>query len=155
MKLDKRFSKILVAVDFSENSMRAAEFAISIAERNHAELVVLHVLHFPNAQLYLTTAKQFKEFSTKAQQDLKEWFGKINKEAAESHVKVKTDFKVNTDVVKVTANIATAITDYAKKNDVDLIIVGTKGRSRVKKLLLGSVASGVVTYATCHVLVIR
>ena len=149
MKLVQRFSKILVAIDFSENSMRAAEFAISIAERNNAQLVVLHVLHIPNTELYLTTGKKYKEFSIKIGQDLQEWFNRINKTATENKVKVKTD------VIKVTPNVAAAIADYASKNEVDLIIVGTRGRSGLKKLLLGSVATGVVTYSPCHVLVIK
>jgi len=149
MRLVQRFSKILVAIDFSENSMRAAEFAISIAERNQAQLIVLHVLHVPNTELYLTTGKKYKEFSIKIGRDLQGWFAKINKTAEENKVKVKTE------VIKVTPNVATAIAEYADKNGMDLIIVGTRGRSGLKKLLLGSVASGVVAYASCHVLVIK
>ncbi|VVC05446.1 Universal stress protein [uncultured archaeon] len=149
MKLVQRFSKILVAIDFSENSMRAAEFAISIAERNRAQLVVLHVLHIPNTELYLTTGKKYKEYSIKIGQDLQEWFYRINKTAVDNQVKVKTD------VIKVTPNVASAIADYADKNGIDLIIVGTRGKSGLKKLLLGSVAAGVVAYASCHVLVIK
>jgi nucleotide-binding universal stress UspA family protein len=48
-----------------------------------------------------------------------------------------------------------AIVDYAEKNKVDLIVVGTRGRSGFTKLLLGSVASGVVTYASCPVMVVK
>jgi nucleotide-binding universal stress UspA family protein len=45
--------------------------------------------------------------------------------------------------------------EYAEKENIDLIVLGTKGRSGFKKLLLGSVASGVVTYAHCPVLVVK
>lgn len=44
---------------------------------------------------------------------------------------------------------------YAEKENVDLIVVGTRGRSGFKRLLLGSIASGVVTYAHCPVLVVK
>jgi nucleotide-binding universal stress UspA family protein len=44
---------------------------------------------------------------------------------------------------------------YSEKNNVDLIVVGTRGRTGFKKILLGSVAGGVVTYAHCPVLVIK
>ena len=52
-------------------------------------------------------------------------------------------------------NIAGGIVDYAEENNIDLIIIGTRGRSGFKKLLLGSVASHVVTYAHCPVLVVK
>ena len=45
--------------------------------------------------------------------------------------------------------------DYARRANVDLIVVGTHGRTGVKKMLLGSVATDVVTYAHCPVLVVR
>ena len=45
--------------------------------------------------------------------------------------------------------------DYAEDKDVDLIVVGTRGRSGFKKLLLGGVATNVVTYAHCPVMVVR
>jgi nucleotide-binding universal stress UspA family protein len=51
--------------------------------------------------------------------------------------------------------VVPAVVDYAEKNKVDLIVTGTKGRSGLTKLLLGSVASGVVTYASCPVMVVK
>ena len=48
-----------------------------------------------------------------------------------------------------------SILDYAEDIDVDLIVIGTRGRSRIKKLLLGSTASGVVTYSSCPVIVVK
>jgi nucleotide-binding universal stress UspA family protein len=47
------------------------------------------------------------------------------------------------------------IIQYADQENIDLIVIGTRGRSGVKKLLLGSTASGVVTYADCPVLVTK
>jgi nucleotide-binding universal stress UspA family protein len=52
-------------------------------------------------------------------------------------------------------SVASAIIDYAKKNQVDLIVVGTRGHSRFKRLVLGSIASGVSSYAHCPVLIVR
>jgi nucleotide-binding universal stress UspA family protein len=51
--------------------------------------------------------------------------------------------------------VAGAIVRYAEEYNVDLIVVGTRGRSSFTKLLLGSVASPVLTYAHCPVLLIR
>jgi nucleotide-binding universal stress UspA family protein len=64
--------------------------------------------------------------------------------------------KIRTEVIIAsTARIAAEIVDYGQQQNVDLIVVGTKGRSGFKRLLLGSVASGVVTYAHCPVLVVK
>ena len=51
--------------------------------------------------------------------------------------------------------MGSTIIDYAERENVDLIVVGTKGRTGFKKMLLGSVASDVVTYAYCLVLVVK
>jgi nucleotide-binding universal stress UspA family protein len=45
--------------------------------------------------------------------------------------------------------------DYAEEQNINLIVVGTRGHSGIKKMLLGSIASGLVTYATCPVLVVK
>jgi len=48
-----------------------------------------------------------------------------------------------------------SILEYAENEKIDLIVVGTRGRSGIKQLLIGSVAEGVVTYAHCAVLVVK
>ena len=48
-----------------------------------------------------------------------------------------------------------AIVEYAEKENVDLIVLGTKGKTGFKRIILGSVAFGVVTHATCPVLVVK
>ncbi len=52
-------------------------------------------------------------------------------------------------------NIAGGIVDYAEENDINLIVIGTRGLSGFKKLLLGSVATHVITYAHCPVMVVK
>jgi nucleotide-binding universal stress UspA family protein len=48
-----------------------------------------------------------------------------------------------------------SIVEYAEEHKIDLIVIGTKGLSGIKKMLLGSTASGVVTYAHCPVIVVK
>jgi nucleotide-binding universal stress UspA family protein len=52
-------------------------------------------------------------------------------------------------------NIAGGIVDFAEQNSIDLIVVGTRGSSGFKKLLLGSVAADTITYAHCPVMVVK
>jgi nucleotide-binding universal stress UspA family protein len=57
--------------------------------------------------------------------------------------------------IEESISVEGAIVNYAEQENIDLIVIGTRGRSGFTKLLLGSVASRVVTYAPCPVLVVR
>jgi nucleotide-binding universal stress UspA family protein len=63
--------------------------------------------------------------------------------------------QLKTEVILATKPIVGEIVDYAERENIDLIVIGTRGRTGLKKMLLGTVASGVVTYATCPVLVVK
>ena len=65
------------------------------------------------------------------------------------------NIQLQPEVVVTATSIVSAIVEYAKNKDVDLIVIGTRGRSGFKKLFLGSVASGVVTNAACPVMVVK
>jgi nucleotide-binding universal stress UspA family protein len=58
-------------------------------------------------------------------------------------------------VIDSSISVVAAIVDYADRDGVDLIVIGTRGRSGISKMLFGSVASGVVTYAACPILVVK
>jgi nucleotide-binding universal stress UspA family protein len=90
-----------------------------------------------------------KNVLDKSKQEAQKWFDDIGKNAVANGV------KLSTEVVASPTSVVPAIVDYAEKNKVDLIVVGTRGRSGFTKLLLGSVASGVVTYASCPVMVVK
>ena len=63
--------------------------------------------------------------------------------------------KANQKVMRHMGSVAEGIREYADKNGIDLIIVGTRGLAGVKRLVFSSVAGGVVSSATCSVLVVR
>ena len=80
--------------------------------------------------------------------------------------KIKENFKpkindntksknLKTEIVEGAKSVATTIMEYAESENVDLIIVGSRGRTSFKKLLLGSVSSNVIKNAHCAVLVVR
>jgi nucleotide-binding universal stress UspA family protein len=86
-----------------------------------------------------------------AKEEAKDWFKRI-----EDMVKIENpNIKLTTTVIVTEESIYGEIIQYVEKESIDLIVIGTRGRSGFKKLLLGSTASGVVTYANCPVLVTK
>ena len=84
-----------------------------------------------------------------AKKDAQAWFDQVQEEADENNIKLRREIIVNS------RSIVGAVVDYAEHDGVDLIVIGSRGLSGFKKLLLGGVASGIVTYAHCPVLVIK
>jgi nucleotide-binding universal stress UspA family protein len=139
------FSKILIAIDGSDASMDAADYAISISKQHNAELYALHVIR---ADVDLFGPHETSEFMTEMRNEGKKYMDKVRLKANEKNIQIKTEFISST-------NIAGGIVDYAEENNIDLIVIGTRGLSGFKKLLLGSVATNVVTYAHCPVMVVK
>lgn len=150
-----KFEKVLVCVDGSESSMKAADYAVMLAKQSGAEVFALNVIVSQLGYAYsagpfgLVTPNTINDILKKSKQEAQKWFDDIGKNAVTNGVKFKTEV-----VVSPTSTVP-AIVDYAERNKVDLIVVGTRGRSGFTKLLLGSVASGVVTYASCPVMVVK
>jgi nucleotide-binding universal stress UspA family protein len=147
-------SRILVAVDGSDTSMNAADYAITLAKNssNEAEIFVINVIDLPPIFKMLPSDTR-KQLIIIGRQQASQIFDTIE-QMAKSH-DVKTN-KINTEMVETSSvSVSDEIIRYAKEKDVDLIVVGTKGRSGMSKALLGSVASKVVTYSPCSVLVVR
>jgi nucleotide-binding universal stress UspA family protein len=156
MSTDQLFSKILVPIDGSEPSFHAARVAINIANKFNSEIIVLYVVVSPSKSEYanltgLVTPKQIDRIIENAKNESKNWFTKIEDKVKEENPNIKISMKVILTGVAVYGEII----QYAQQESIDLIVIGTRGRSGIKKLLLGSTASGVVTYANCPVLVTK
>jgi nucleotide-binding universal stress UspA family protein len=63
--------------------------------------------------------------------------------------------EVETKILERNPSVPDAIIQFAEENSVDLIVIGTKGKTAIKRFLLGSVTESVVHHAHCPVLVIR
>ena len=66
-----------------------------------------------------------------------------------------TDSRFETAIIEAETSAASTIVDYAESKNVDLLIIGSRGLTGLKKMLVGSTASAVVKYAHCPVLVVR
>lgn len=143
------YRKILVAVDGSENSRRAAKTATQLSRLMGAKLTVLAVVQLPLLVDQMGTMYGVGEYLEQAKKHLERVVDELVGEAAEEGVQAEGV------VLDGSASVVQAITDYAAEKNFDLIVVGTRGLGGFKRLVLGSVSSGVVSHAHCSVLVVR
>ncbi len=156
MSSDQLFSKLLVPIDGSEPSFHAARVGINIANKFNSKIIVLYVVVTPSKYEYANltgfiTPKQIDMIIENAKEEAKDWFKRI-KDLAK---KENPNIKLTATVIVTEESIYGEIIKYVEKEGIDLIVIGTRGRSGIKKLLLGSTASGVVTYANCPILVTK
>ncbi|MGA9166698.1 MAG: universal stress protein [Nitrososphaeraceae archaeon] len=90
-----------------------------------------------------------KEWREKDREEMEDWTEKIKETAKENNVQIETK------IVQIPMSVEEAIVVYAEKENIDLIVVGTRGRTGFAKKLLGSAALGVVTHASCPVTVVK
>ena len=140
------FKKILCPTDFSEPSKRAVEYALAMGKSFGGKIIFVHVVEpVINSAIMghaITMAAQLEDdLESQAKTHLKELAEKQGYDNYE------------TQVLRGKGSIE--ILDIAKKLDVDLIILGTHGRSGISHFLIGSTAEKIVRSATCPVLTVK
>jgi len=150
------FNKILLAFDGSNASTIAAKYAIHLSSLENSELILLNVIE---------NIKQGGVIGLRAKYgDMKlvEGYTKTRRKNAEEMIKPieksAKDKGINTkvEILEDDGNsLIGFIVNYAEKNDINLIVIGTKGLSKFRRLLMGSVASGIINHSKCPVLLIK
>ena len=148
----KTFSKILVAIDelMTASTDRVVDYAINIAKDYDAQLVILHVIRADTNLHSLSPPSHIIEMRKQAQA----YFVKITEKIHEQDSNKENSLRIRTEII-ASVRIADAIVSYAKDKHIDLIIIGIRGMSKLKSMLVGSVASDVVRYAHCPVLSVK
>jgi nucleotide-binding universal stress UspA family protein len=141
------FKKIVCPVDFSEFTDEIIEYGVSIAKKFDAELHLLHII--PNLN-YFTPYESFltpenlvameRSIEREIEKDFENTIKKID-------MPVKKAIKTGVTFVE--------ILDYIKTEKIDLVVMGTHGRSGFEHILLGSVAEKIIRRAPCPVLTVR
>jgi nucleotide-binding universal stress UspA family protein len=136
------WQKILVATDGSKYSRAATERAIDFARSYCGELKVLSVVDVP-AEFYADAPKAVEDLVEKAMGYVSEAADQAQKKGvkAETFVKEGTTYE--------------AVTALAQEQGINVIVVGSHGKTGLKRLLMGSVTEKVIGHASCPVLVIR
>jgi nucleotide-binding universal stress UspA family protein len=153
---EPNFSNILVAIDGSEPSFDAADYAVSIAELYNSQLTALYVVSarvnndFDSDMPVDKMPDQIQKIMNEAKIESEPWFDRIRREIDNESL-----INFRTKIVLSSTKVSEVIVNFSENAKVDLIVIGTRGRSGFKRLLLGSVASDTVTYAHCPVLVVK
>jgi nucleotide-binding universal stress UspA family protein len=142
--------KILVPIDGSDASLKAAKYAIKAAKCEKAQIICMYVVAIPeNTSEFVGKPQSYYDELKKSTTP---WFEEI-KEAGKK-MGVGAD-DITTDIVTDFSSIPQAIVRYASNKNADLIVMGTTGRTGLKRFLIGSVAESVVRHAHGPVLVVR
>ncbi len=140
--------KILFPIDFFENSPKILPYVKFMAEKMGAKIELIHVVRgagdYAGFELGIAWYSSLKE-------DL---IGGAEKAMSRFVDEYMSDIKDVKTIVEV-GDIAEKIIDYANKNGIDMIIMGTHGRKGLEQIMFGSVATGVVRDATCPVITIN
>jgi nucleotide-binding universal stress UspA family protein len=157
-KAHSLYRSILVPIDKSGYKDKIIQHAVKLAKALGSEIIVIHI-----------TNATFVNRGTDRAASTQEGNEKIYKEAYDDAIKTQAEkivgeaqlmgekegVRVVTEVLNDVHPVAEVIIEYAKKKNVDLILLGTKGLTGLEKFVLGSIASQVISYAHCPVLAVR
>lgn len=142
------FRKILVPVDGSSFSDRALKKAMEIAQQNNAEIVILTCLRKEDVGAWYHNKAANRRVINTAKKYAKQFLVKLE------GVVRKKGITVTSSIVE-TRSLTEGITKFANSKRADLIVMGSHGRTGFKKLLLGSVTSGVAQHAKQPVMIVK
>ena len=140
--------KILVPFDGSGYSERAYEKAIEIAEKFESELIVITVLQSKIPDSAGVSIERLQELQDEQVDQATTMLRKLETEAKNKNIPFS---------IKVIHNPSSSdgIVTFAENNNIDLIVMGSHGRTGFRKIVLGSVANGVLGHTKCPVLITK
>ena len=156
------FKKVLCPVDLSAFSLQALRLAVNIAENSDATLDILHVIHNPFDEIYLTEITQTDPALMDVYASEPQRRAKVL-QATEEHSEVLLKqfcHDVVSHLTRVRYHVRNGdpferILDSAEALTTDLVVLATHGRTGIKRLVIGNVAEKVVRHAPCPVLTVK
>lgn len=142
------FSKIMIATDGSELAKRAVDAAIEITKISEAKLYAVYVIAPGGLSIGYPKDAEWEKTTL-------EYFRTEGEEATAYVENAGKAASVKVESVLLEGSPANEIVDFAEKNGIDIIVMGTLGRTGIDRFLLGSVAENVVRHSKKPVLVVR
>ncbi len=146
--------KILVPTDFSMPAQWALEVAVAIAQRAHGEIILLHVLEEPGADSFNAEGQVSDYNDSEERLFMAQLVRKCRRDLVEAASEVKMAGVEVTTRLRV-GNAFHGIRSVIVDQDVDLVVMGASGRSKLEELFVGSNAERVIRYAKCPVLTVH
>jgi nucleotide-binding universal stress UspA family protein len=147
------FKKIMIATDGSACSRLAADKGIEFARLSGGTVYAVHVL--TNAYLSAMDGESYSSMGMNPWESLKEEFQKKGQEAID-YIKDRGEMKgVNVESVLLEGNPSEELIRYAEEKNMDIVIMGTLGKTGVDRLLLGSVTGNLVRHSKVPVMVVK
>ena len=144
----KTFEKILIAVDFSENSAYAFDYALTLAQQFGSHLSIMHVINEPvDLRGFYVPHISFEQLEKEIEAGATTMMEKFCRERLDNFSAYETSI--------VSGIPYEEILRKAKEIDASLIVLGTHGRTGIDHIIFGSTAERVVRAAACPVLTIR
>ena len=144
------FRNILVPYDGSKYSLHAFKIALDMAQRYDSKLTVLTCLAKPAYRgVWYQDSRYAKAVLKKEEKAARENISKMIEPT-----KKKTDIPINFKIIP-TVRIADQIASFAKSHKMDLVVMGSHGRTGFDKALLGSVVQGVSQKVHCPVMIVK
>ncbi len=150
--LSHMIKKILVATDASAASSRAVSFAARLSVQHEAEMLILNVIRDMQLPEELKAAPEFEDFLNARDDLMRQAADQILKNAKQ---KAKKDGARNVQTAIGSGDPATSVAGFARRRNVDLIVVGTRGLSKIKAASMGSVSRKLLDLTDVNCLVIR
>lgn len=145
-------NKILVATDASSASSRAVTFAAKLSVQHEAELLILNVIREMQLPQELKDAPEFESFNNARDDLMRQAADRILADAKKTAKKGGAK-KVQTAIGS--GDPATSVAGFAKRRNIDLIVVGTRGLSKISASAMGSVSRKLLDLTEINCLVIR
>jgi nucleotide-binding universal stress UspA family protein len=147
--------KLLVAIDGSSHSMKAVDYAASIAAGSNAKVIILNVVKVQTYQKYSPEMQKYAQLEHVSVVDL-DAFKSIANGLVGHAEKISHENGVSDVVTKVLDGpVARTIVACAEENDVDMIVIGSRGLGNIEATLRGGVSHRVELLAKCPVLSVK
>lgn len=141
--------KILVPIDRSKYKEKIIAYAISLGKAWGAEIIAMHVIDPGRGVPGGRVKEKELEREEEAERPAEDLLDEADLQARKEGINIKKE------VIEESDTVEKAIIDYAKKNNIDVIVIGTTGMSAVEEIFVGSVANHVIHHAHCPVFAIR